>query len=341
MDDLMRARTGDHLRGGVLAGDLLRDLDRGGAATPRARMHPHQTGFEPLDSVLHGGFRAHDLVLVGGLPGVGKTIATLQWARNVARAGDHAIFVCYEHDEAVLLSRLLTLEIGELAGPEDVIQLDELRDALYRWAYGGSGEDDDLQGSLLFRTARDRLEAYADRLWLVRGSGAHTTLAELQRLVDAHAGERTVLFVDYLQKVAVHPEPPDEAEKVTRIAEGVKELALQSDVAVVAVVAASQVGLDATRTRLHHLRGSSALAYECDVALILNEKFRAVSKVHLAYDPVRAERFKHQVVFSIEKNRGGQSLVDLEFDKDFPNYRFNERGGFVQERLVDERLNEE
>ena len=323
------------------AGDLLRDLSSGALRTEAARVAPFPTGFEPLDRVLDGGFRTHDLVLVGGLPGVGKTIATLQWARAVARNGDHAIFVCYEHDESVLLTRLLTAEIGELAAPEDVTRLDGLRQALQRYTYGAPDEDEVLESSLLFRTARDRVAEYADRLWLVRGSGAHTSLDDLERLVVDHADERTMLFVDYLQKVAVHPEPEDEAHKVTLIAEGLKDLALQRDVAIVAVVAASQVGLDARRTRLHHLRGSSALAYECDVAVILNEKFRAVSKVHLAYDTARAERFKHEVVFSLEKNRGGPSLVDVEFRKDFSNYRFHPHGGFVAERLVDERLIDE
>ena len=319
---------------------MLRELADGARKAESSFVAPYATGFDPLDSVLHGGFRTHDLVLVGGLPGVGKTVATLQWARSVARAGGHAIFVCYEHDEAVLLSRLLTLEIGAAASPDDIVQLDELREALYRYAYGAPRDGDDLEARVLFRTARERLAEYADRIWLVRGSGSHTTLTDLEQLVEQHAGERTVLFVDYLQKVAVHPEPADEAEKITRVTEGLKELALQHDVAIVAVVAASQVGLDAARIRLHHLRGSSALAYECDLAIILNEKFRTVAKAHLAYDGTRAERFKRQVVFSIEKNRGGPSLVDVEFTKDFQNYRFDPHGGFVQERLVDERLNE-
>lgn len=82
---------------------------------------------------------------------------------------------------------------------------------------------------------------------------------------------------------------------------------MTTDVAVIAVVAADIHGLANRRLRLHNLRGSSALAYECDVAVILNDKSQAVSKVHLAYDPVRAATFKHQVVFTVEKNRGGQA----------------------------------
>jgi hypothetical protein len=89
---------------------------------------------------------------------------------------------------------------------------------------------------------------------------------------------------------------------------------------------------------LHHLRGSSALAYEADVAIVLNEKHKAVSRDHLAYDTVKAEKYKQFVVFSVEKNRGGPAMVDLEFRKDFLHYRFETRGSYMAERSVDDRL---
>ncbi|MDQ3972925.1 MAG: helicase DnaB, partial [Actinomycetota bacterium] len=77
---------------------------------------------------------------------------------------------------------------------------------------------------------------------------------------------------------------------------------------------------------------------ESDVIILLNDKFQVVSKVHLAYDPVRAETFRRYAVFTIEKNRGGPALLDLEFRKDFASFRFDPLGGYVAERLVDERL---
>ena len=72
------------------------------------------TGFDPLDRVLDGGVRAGDLVLVGGAPGAGKTIAALQWARTMAEAGSTSIYACYEHSESSLLSRLLMMEAAEI-----------------------------------------------------------------------------------------------------------------------------------------------------------------------------------------------------------------------------------
>ena len=82
---------------------------------------------------MNGGIRAGDLLVIGGKPGQGKTIAALQWARHMAQTGHTAIFACYEHDEITLLTRLLACELGEaIAASEttDEIRLDRLRDGL-------------------------------------------------------------------------------------------------------------------------------------------------------------------------------------------------------------------
>ncbi|MFA5787823.1 MAG: DnaB-like helicase C-terminal domain-containing protein, partial [Actinomycetota bacterium] len=90
-------------------------LDNALQAGSAAELIPIPTGFEPLDRVLGGGLRPGELTLVGGIPGVGKTIATLQWARNIASQGRTTIFACYEHEEVDLLVRLLALEMGEIS----------------------------------------------------------------------------------------------------------------------------------------------------------------------------------------------------------------------------------
>jgi predicted AAA+ superfamily ATPase len=130
-------------------------------------------------------------------------------------------------------------------------------------------------------------------------------------------------------------------EKVTRVVEALKDLALRRGLPIVSVVAATLEGLKVRRMRMHHFRGSSALMYEADIAVVLNEKVNAVSKVHLAYDPIRAKTFRDWAVFSIEKNRGGPNLLDVEFRKDFPHFRFDPEGDMVSDRLVDERLEPE
>jgi replicative DNA helicase len=294
------------------------------------------TGFEPLDEVLNGGLRAGELVLIGGKPGQGKTTAALQWARHSAAAGHTTAFACYEHDVVLLLVRLLLAELGELAGPggcDDELRLETLRERLRALLAGEIRAGDVLGSDPLLMAAEERLRSYAGRLRLVPASGARTDLAELGRLVDRVADGPTVLFVDYLQKVPVLDRETSEGERVTRVAEGLKELALHRSVAVVAVTAADRAGLVDRRLHLHHFRGSTALAYEADVVVVLNEKLGIVSRLHLAYDTTRAHDFRQQVVFSVEKNRTGLSDVHLEFRKDFANYRFEPRGRWVSERL--------
>src|SRR5687767_14515289 len=82
--------------------------------SPPAQRAVLLTGFEPLDEVLAGGIRQGELLLLGGKPGVGKTIACLQWARSMAQSGVVAIYLCYEHDGVTLLTRLLAGELGEM-----------------------------------------------------------------------------------------------------------------------------------------------------------------------------------------------------------------------------------
>ncbi len=299
---------------------------------------PIPTGFQPLDNVLTGGLHPGELVLIGGAPGTGKTILALQWARTFARSGVTALYVGYEHEEADLLGRLLALEMGERPGAEEP-DMEKVRLRLQEAAaQGGMGLRDVLDQDPLARHAYERIETYADRMWLLKASGRYTGVDELEQIVRPHASHRTVLIVDYLQKIALHPEAPDEAEKVTRVTESLKDLGLRYKVPIVSIVAADREGLRAPRLHLHHLRGSSALAFEADVALILNHKWDIVSKVHLAYDPVHAGEFHDWSVLSIEKNRGGPNLIDLQFRKDFAHFRFDPRGGMVTEKLVDERL---
>ncbi len=326
-----------HRRSAAQAATALLDDLSEQARTGQARPAPPlPTGFRPLDQTLSGGIRPGELVLVGGHPGVGKTIATLQWARNMAWRGAAVLYACYEHEELDLLARLALLEAGE---PDDQVRNPSarLRAAVTAVEAAGGALREHLHTGPVLGAVRERMDSYADRLWLARAIGSSTGVAELDEMVTAAAVPVQALFVDYLQKVSVRPDPGIEAERIIRVVEGLKDLALRRGIAVIAVAAADHVGGEDGRLRMSHLRGASALAYEGDIAVILNDKVNAVSKVHLAYDPVRAARFRDYVVFSLEKNRGGQAHLDMEFRKDFGRYRFDPEGAFVSERLVDER----
>lgn len=292
------------------------------------------TGFEPLDTVLEGGLKTRELTLVGGIPGVGKTAATLQWARNVAYAGFSAAYICYEHDETALFGRLLAMEAGTLSGGNGGAGVGGTREIIRQIVRGHLDLTEELSSNMLLRAAYGRLETYASNLSLVRGSATDTDLATIETITST-LGSGSAVFIDYLQKIPGVPGADDD-EKVIHQAEGLKEIAMLHDAAVVAVVSGDQTGLNVRRLRMHNLRGAAGLAYESDVAIMLNDKYLAVSKRHSAYDPVRAEGFKRQVVFSIDKNRDGQANLDLEYTKDFPHYRFDPHGSFVEDKLIDD-----
>lgn len=314
---------------------------------------PMPTGFDPLDGFIGGGLRKTELVLLGGAQGIGKTIATLQIARNIAmRPDQYAFYLSYEHTETHLMHRLLCMEsinppeidLGHGIRLRDLYQIIVAQRAKeFMGRDGGAGSlQEILRDNPKTAPALARMARYADRMILVKASPAVTTLRAIKemtaRLCEATGGNVTV-FVDYLQKIAVHPERPrDENDKVTMIVEGLKDIALSLDVPVWSIVAADRDGLKSKRIHLFHLRGSSALDYESDIALIMNNKYQIMSKDHVAFNPYTAKQFRDWVVFTVEKNRAGRSMQDMEFQLFGQHFSFDPKGQKVQQQLIDDKV---
>ncbi len=296
------------------------------------------TGFPLLDEALTGGLRSGELVLLGGPQGNGKTTIGMQFVRNVVAAGRPALVFSYEHEAGTLIERLISLEAAE-ADPGPVASVHDVRRALESGSYGASLATllSTLRGG---SDAYARVRDYADRLHIHESSGTSTTLGEIRRVVTEvaeQAGETPFVLVDYLQKIPVHA--ADDDERVTLVAEGLKDLALDTRVPVLAIAAADKSSLPAGhRMRTHDLRGTSALAYESDVVIILSGKIDVVSRDHLLYDLGNIQRFREWSVLTLEKNRHGIADLELEFAKDFEHGRFITEGREVRERLIDERV---
>lgn len=314
---------------------------------------PIPTGFDPLDGFIGGGLRKTELILLGGAQGIGKTISTLQIARNIASRPDQfAFYLSYEHTETHLMHRLLCLES---VNPPDMdlnrnIRLRDLYQIIvsqrakdFMGRPGGAGSlQEILRENPKTAPALSRMTRYSDRLIMLKASPATTNLRSIKemtsRLCDVTGGNVT-LFVDYLQKVAVHPERPrDENDKVTIIVEGLKDIALSLDIPVFSIVAADREGLKSKRIHLYHLRGSSALDYESDIAIIMNNKYQIMAKNHVSFNPYTAKQYRNWVVFTIEKNRAGRAMQDMEFEIYGSNFAFNPKGQKVQQQLIDDKI---
>ncbi len=306
---------------------------------------PVPFGFTPLDKTIGNGIRPGELLLLGGAQGTGKTTMALQIARNIASGGQsNVLYICFEHEEHYLLNRLISMEsaLPRLPHKAGAIKIQEVRqEILSSWAAEGT-DGPALAANPRLRPSIDRIGRYGQSLFLMRGTQTATTVDNMRRLVRLHKelseGRQLMVVVDYLQKVPMFPEPATETEKVTFVVNGLKDIALAEQVAMVAIVAADKEGLKAARLRNHHLRGSSAINYEADIILILNEKYNIVAKVNIEFNPYQAQRFRDWVILSIEKNRGGVAAVDLEFEKHFEFSCFDPNGRTVQEKLIEERL---
>jgi replicative DNA helicase len=320
------------IRGKVASGDI-------------ADYEPVPLGMAPLDKMLGGGLRPGELMLIGGAQGTGKTTMALQMARNIASGGQaNVLYLCFEHDEAYLMNRLIAMEsaLAHLPHKTGAIKVQDVRkEILGTWMAEGAATPQ-LANNPRLRPSLDRIARYGQNLFLLRGSQTASTVDNIRRLVQQHRAlsgdRRLVVFVDYMQKVPQIPEPENETEKVTYIVNGLKDIALSEDVPMVSIVAADKEGLKASRLRNFHLRGSSAINYEADIILIMNEKYHIVAKVNIEFNPYQAQRFRDWVVVSVEKNRGGQDNVDLEFEKHFEFSCFDPNGRTVQEKLIEERL---
>jgi replicative DNA helicase len=297
-------------------GEVIADFDFDLRTGKLACYRPTPLGFPLIDQALGGGLRAEDLVLVGGMQNVGKTIFALQVARNLAAAGEVLpIVVCYEHSPRVLLHRLLCLESaidteGEAGGTTrseietailayyDQVPSPQVREALgLQWL---------LENVPGMDRAWRRIRRYLPRLWLVRGDGLDTTddkLAEYVRMAQQLGFQRVVLIVDYAQRVPLRPRLNgihlDELQRIDLVMRGLKGIAQQFNIPVLAVAAADADGLRRQRIHFEDLWGDSVTQYEPDTALILNR------------DTVDAAQGVRTVRLAIEKNRNGPSEVEF------------------------------
>jgi replicative DNA helicase len=291
------------------------------------------TGFFPLDQHLTGGVREGELVLLAGVQGLGKTTFALQLARNIAAAGRPVLYVCYEHSRMQLAERLLILEAG-LKGGSTAITMDEARSALD--TVGGGGYRERLGDRPEVLQALEHLELVGERLHLLSARADTTTLADIKQAAQ-DLEEPPILVVDYLQKVTLDEEVDDEV-RIARVATGLKDLALDLAIPVVAIAAVERHSDESRRARVDDLKGSVTLGYEADIIMMLNEKYDVVARHHLMYDSVNAERFHDWMVCSIEKNRSGESHIDIEFRKRFARGHYDPHGAMVNEKLVDDRI---
>ncbi len=322
------------------ATDVLERVDRR-LLDPEPASTVWPTGFPLLDEELGGGLRAGTLNLLAGAQGEGKSTFALQMARHAASTGRPVVFLSFELEAETLLQKAISAEAAERSSRPAPLTVREVRAAFEASDTVGRGLPErlgELVGGIEALTA---VSAYASRLYIHRSTSTQTTLDVIAAAVKdvlVEQGQPPLVVVDYLQKVCT-PDHLSEEEQVTRVTEGLKDLSIEFECPVIAISASDRAGLEpGTRMRARNMRGSTALAYEADVVLILSNKAHVVARHHLMYGANNGEHFKDWSVMTIEKNRSGRTGGEVEFRKQLDCGRFVAEGQFVSEKLVDERI---
>ena len=219
------------------------DTDAASLVTP--------TGYADVDDLLAGGFRHGDLTIVAARPSVGKTAFALWSAITAAQKGKPSVFFSLEMSRDALVARAVS-GMARVSG--------------YRIAKRTLSPTD-------YEKILAAVTAFEAMPLLVHDAAQTLTqiAAWVERLQQRPEGLACVV-VDYLQLLL--PEgrrTQGRHEDVAAISRGLKRLARESNVALVALSQLSRAPEARTDKRPHlsDLRESGALEQDADVAILL------------------------------------------------------------------------
>ena len=169
------------------------------------------TGFKKLDAAT-GGWLPGDLTIIQARPAMGKTALMLAMAKAAADSGAPIGIISGEQPAAQLSARLLSMGSG--------VALHSIR----------AGQLDDDEWSRITSSMRRTVDLPV-RIYDRSAPSLETVASQVRKW--ARSGAR-VVFVDYLQRMT-YPQAPNRREEVSAIARGLKTLARDTNVAVVAL----------------------------------------------------------------------------------------------------------
>jgi replicative DNA helicase len=210
------------------------------------------TGLADLDR-LTGGLRPGQLVVVAGRPGMGKSVFGVDIARNISiRAGKPVAFFALEMGEDELIQRILSAET--------LIPLHALRDAKHL---------SDLDWR---RLAEAELELAAAPLHIDPTPSVNMTEIRARARRLAQRKGLSLIVVDYLQLMTPARKSESRQQEVAEISRGMKLLAKELQVPVIAVAQLNRGPEQRTdkRPMLADLRESGALEQDADLVIFVH-----------------------------------------------------------------------
>lgn len=258
------------------------------------------TGFASVDGFV-GGLRRKKAYIVGAATSQGKTALALSMIQHVAKTQAVLLF-SMEMDAAEISVRLTSMKAR--------INANRFNQALFSAAEVDRWE----------KAAND-VGAY--RLRVVEGSQSMAGVRSISRRIASTYGVDLVV-IDHLQFVDRPKGASSVAEAMGAITKGVKQLAIDLDVPVLALSQVNRATAGEAPS-LWNLRDSGTIEQDADVVMLL---YRAAH-----YDPNHPKPDGAQL--DIAKNRGGPTgVIEMRFVKEFALFEdLVEHGTDVEKRV--------
>ncbi|OGE83977.1 MAG: replicative DNA helicase [Candidatus Doudnabacteria bacterium RIFCSPHIGHO2_01_FULL_49_9] len=250
------------------------------------------TGFTELDNKLSG-LQKSDLIIIGARPSYGKTTLALDIARHASvRNGETVGFFSLEMSREQVIDRLIAAEAQ--------VDLWKLRTGRLR---------DDMEFGMI-QSAFDKFNK-APFFIDDTPSPNIVQMRSMARRLQAEHGSLGLLVVDYLQLIQPRSNFDSTVAQVTEISRGLKGLARELNVPIIAVSQLSR-GVeqrDVKTPRLSDLRESGSIEQDADVVILIHPKNR--DKTELSPEE------QNMVDIIIAKHRNGPiGTINLYFNKE-------------------------
>lgn len=253
------------------------------------------TGFHKLDEVLSG-LQKSELIVLGARPSLGKTSLALDIARNAALKGDVVVGVfSLEMSREQVIDRLISSEsqvplwkilTGRISND---LEFEMIQGALDRLSAAEIFVDDSPSLNIM------QMRSMARRLRAEHGLG--------------------LLVVDYLQLIKPRANFESTVQQVTEISRGLKALARELKVPVLAVSQLSRsIEQRGGGPKLSDLRDSGSIEQDSDVVMFIYRKDREKT------DVPPEEQNVAQIIIAKHRN-GPIGSVNLRFDQERVSFR--------------------
>lgn len=265
-----------------------------------------RTNFPELDDTL-GGLQRADLIILAARPSIGKTAFALNIALNVARQNIPVGIFSMEMSLDQVVDRFLALESGV---------------SLWQLRTGKLG--DELQDVAGACESLRCLPIYVDDT----PSPNILQMRAMARRLQADKGLE-LLIVDYLQLMASRRNYESEVQQVTEISRGLKGLAKELNIPILAVsqLSRSVEQREGHKPRLSDLRSSGSIEQDADLVIFIHRDDK------INFEKAKKENKLNQAQVIIAKHRNGPT-GEIRFRIDSNSLRFKTEDKFHKDEYL-------